>query len=371
VKGKLGYMSPEQARGRPVDRRCDVWAAGVVAWELLTGARLLPPGDEMDRLMRLVNQDPPRLRTVRRDLPQALDDALAQALCRDVERRIPTAEALRKMLVDAAPIAGGDEVAALIASVVGPKLEERRRRAREVLRLRGKMNKLLVAGIEAAASSTASPSFTEDAEDTRPDAAPHDGAPAALVREPPAEPRGKRGSLALAGIAAAIALVASGLALGRIASTPAGAPASEPAQATAAAKAPPAEIASASVQPVQPPAPEPPSASASPSASAAAVGATPLLLVGNAAIARVYVDQREIPVDPPARSVALELSPDERDRDLKITAVAVDGRREVVAARGTASSLGVAFRSPRRDAAASKPRPKAAGPAPLLEDSLR
>jgi serine/threonine protein kinase len=63
VKGKLRYMAPEQARNdKALDRRCDVWAAGIVAWELATRRRLY--GDEtneMTILLELVSKAPPRV----------------------------------------------------------------------------------------------------------------------------------------------------------------------------------------------------------------------------------------------------------------------------------------------------------------------
>jgi serine/threonine-protein kinase len=136
IKGKIAYMAPEQARGQKVDRRCDVWAAGVVAWEVLTGQRLHEAEDELGALLKIVNEDPPRLRSVRADLPEELDEALSAALTRDREQRCPTAEALRRRLVASLPMADTTEVADFVRRIVGPKLAARERRIEELRRER-------------------------------------------------------------------------------------------------------------------------------------------------------------------------------------------------------------------------------------------
>jgi eukaryotic-like serine/threonine-protein kinase len=83
IRGKLAYMAPEQLRGEALDRRADVYALGVVLYELLTGHR---PHEMKDRaeLMRALLQDPPTPAvTFRPDLPEPLRRILDQALARD------------------------------------------------------------------------------------------------------------------------------------------------------------------------------------------------------------------------------------------------------------------------------------------------
>jgi hypothetical protein len=130
VKGKVAYMSPEQARGHKVDRRCDVWAAGVVVWELITGRKLYDHEDDVATLLSVVTEEPPRLASVMQGVPPALDEAVAYALTSDVNNRCPSAEAFRCLLESAWDECGGmastTELGAFVRQTVGQKLAERR-----------------------------------------------------------------------------------------------------------------------------------------------------------------------------------------------------------------------------------------------------
>ncbi len=132
VKGKIVYMSPEQARMLPLDRRCDVWAAGVVAWELLAGNRIYGVENEIAMLLKIVTEAPPRVRTVAPHIGEALDAAVAHALTIDREQRTPSAAAMARELTQAClaqgAVAETEEVAAYVLQVVGPRLARRRER---------------------------------------------------------------------------------------------------------------------------------------------------------------------------------------------------------------------------------------------------
>src|ERR1044071_9455467 len=82
IDGKVSYMAPEQARGEPLDGRTDLYAAGIILWELLTGRQLFPPGKEQpqDLLKRARNPVavPPSQRAPR--VPPALDAICLKAL---------------------------------------------------------------------------------------------------------------------------------------------------------------------------------------------------------------------------------------------------------------------------------------------------
>ncbi|HEY3821603.1 MAG TPA: serine/threonine-protein kinase [Polyangiaceae bacterium] len=93
VKGTLGCMAPEQARGEPVDQRADLYAAALLAWRLATGRVPFArhQKDEYELLRAMRNPHIPPLSSLRPDLPEPLLDAIAQALEPDRERRTITA----------------------------------------------------------------------------------------------------------------------------------------------------------------------------------------------------------------------------------------------------------------------------------------
>jgi serine/threonine-protein kinase len=98
LKGKFAYMSPEQSRGEPVDARTDVFALGIVLWEMLTGGRLFE-GDSDVAVLRAVQQSaiapPARLNP---DVPPELDAIVMRALERDPATRYQTAQELERAL---------------------------------------------------------------------------------------------------------------------------------------------------------------------------------------------------------------------------------------------------------------------------------
>src|SRR5262249_25943266 len=128
VKGKIGYMSPEQVRGERLTRRADVWAAGVVAWEILANQRLYGSDTDIATALQIVNESPPRLRAVAPDVSRDLEEAVMGALTPDVEQRVPTAALFAKALLWAVgrEIAERDEVAAYVSRAAEVRLRKRR-----------------------------------------------------------------------------------------------------------------------------------------------------------------------------------------------------------------------------------------------------
>jgi TolB-like protein len=97
--GTVSYMSPEQARGQPIDARTDIFSLGVTLFEMASGARPFAGGTAPLIYDAILNREPPRLRTLRPDLPLALDAAIAEMLVKDRDRRLPSAQALRDRLL--------------------------------------------------------------------------------------------------------------------------------------------------------------------------------------------------------------------------------------------------------------------------------
>ncbi len=94
LKGRVAYMAPEQAWGQPVDRRADVYSAGVMIWEAVTGQRLWAGKNDVEILARLIREGAPRLRSVVPHVPADLDALCARAMAGNAAERQPSAAAL-------------------------------------------------------------------------------------------------------------------------------------------------------------------------------------------------------------------------------------------------------------------------------------
>ncbi len=95
LKGKIPYMSPEQARGEEVDHRSDIFALGVMLFELTTGRRLFKGANDLETLKLIVDRDYPRPSWVAGGYPLALESIVMRALEKDVQKRYQSAREMQ------------------------------------------------------------------------------------------------------------------------------------------------------------------------------------------------------------------------------------------------------------------------------------
>ena len=91
VMGTVGYMAPEQVRGQTVDARTDLFALGVVLYEMLSGRRAFDRGTAADTLSAVLKEDAPELATLRPDVPPALDRIVKHGLEKNPAERFQSA----------------------------------------------------------------------------------------------------------------------------------------------------------------------------------------------------------------------------------------------------------------------------------------
>jgi serine/threonine-protein kinase len=135
LKGKVAYMAPEQARGdSEVDHRADVFAAGVVLWEVLSCRRLFKAEGEAQTLNKVLNEPIPTVSSVWEEVPPALDAITARALERDRSVRFQSAIELADVLEKATRTLGvhgtSKDVAAYLDEALGPEITSQREAVR-------------------------------------------------------------------------------------------------------------------------------------------------------------------------------------------------------------------------------------------------
>jgi hypothetical protein len=95
LKGKIPYMSPEQARGEELDWRSDIFAIGVMLFELTTGKRLFKGGTEFETLKLIIERDYPRPSWVATNYPPPLEAIVLRALEKDRDKRYQSAREMQ------------------------------------------------------------------------------------------------------------------------------------------------------------------------------------------------------------------------------------------------------------------------------------
>jgi eukaryotic-like serine/threonine-protein kinase len=130
LKGKISYMAPEQTRKSELDRRADVFAMGVVVWELLAGRRLFSGDSDVEVLNQLLFEAVPRLRDQAPSLPSMLEQTVMRALERDPNSRYPSASHFADALERATRMLGGPANHRIVAAFVNKLAGERIARER-------------------------------------------------------------------------------------------------------------------------------------------------------------------------------------------------------------------------------------------------
>ena len=102
VVGSLTYIAPERLRGEPTDQRADLYAMGVILYELLTGAPPFVGTDDFELIDLHLNAEPPRLRDVDPTMPELLDELIGRSLEKHQDDRFRDAAAMASALEAAA-----------------------------------------------------------------------------------------------------------------------------------------------------------------------------------------------------------------------------------------------------------------------------
>ncbi|MCC6214318.1 MAG: serine/threonine protein kinase [Polyangiaceae bacterium] len=309
LKGKIAYMAPEQAAGSPdVDRRADVFSAGIVLWEVLAGRRLFKAENEAATLSRVVSEPIPRLTQIVPEISLRLSAVAMKALDRDIEKRFQScrefADALEEAATASKTISSQRDVAAYVTEVLGQEISQARDAVRAWL-ARSEPSQVAVPEVAGAHGyASAPPSSTVSAAGVTV-ASPRPAAPEGDASPPQ---RSRKGLAIGLGAAAALGLVLAVLAAGGGAGAPPVAATPPPPQpapvepAVAAAPAPSPAITASAAAVEQPPASGTPAAPEEKAATPTHRGAR------GAAPARPAAEKPAAPAKPAVKDDSVDLS---------------------------------------------------------------
>ncbi|OJH35334.1 serine/threonine protein kinase [Cystobacter ferrugineus] len=135
LKGKFGYMSPEQIRGLPLDRRSDIFAIGVCLYEMLTGERLFVGDSDFSVLEKVRKAEVVPPSAYNRRIPESLEKIVLKALARDVDERYQYAnelgDDLQRFLITSESIFSRKDLMQYMKSTFAEDVEREKQRLQE------------------------------------------------------------------------------------------------------------------------------------------------------------------------------------------------------------------------------------------------
>ncbi|MCB9611515.1 MAG: protein kinase [Sandaracinus sp.] len=228
IKGKCAYMAPEQVQAQPLDRRADLFALGVVLWELSTDARLYVAESDAHVLLAILREEPRRPSALVPDYPPELEAIVMRCLARERDDRFATGAELARALdafvaTSPTPI-GASSLAALMTERFGDRRQEKDRLLRSGTSPAGGSASPTAQTVEVDASepSLSAPGATPSAKST-PDARRGTPTPALPQKRPNGLMWGLAAFLLLGGLAAGVWLGGSSKARVHVATDPSGA----------------------------------------------------------------------------------------------------------------------------------------------------
>jgi len=138
IKGKAPYMSPEQAMGGRVDRRTDIFAMGIVLYQLTTGKHPFRGENDLSTLHNILHRTVPSPKFVDPKFPRPLEAVIMKALSREQDKRFQTAQEMADALTRVFPPTvrrvTASDVSKFVGSLMGDAGEKRREALREAIR---------------------------------------------------------------------------------------------------------------------------------------------------------------------------------------------------------------------------------------------
>jgi hypothetical protein len=118
IAGSAAYMSPEQADGRDVDSRSDIFSLGAVLYEMVTGTKAFDRPSSISTIGAIVLSEPPPIASIRPDTPADIEHAIGMCLKKDVTERFQTVDALRGALTGVSASAAPARIVASSGALV-------------------------------------------------------------------------------------------------------------------------------------------------------------------------------------------------------------------------------------------------------------